>query len=284
MITGRTRVYGLLGHPVRHSLSPAMHNELFRQCGIDAVYVTFEIDPLQADSVGQAVRTLGLAGANLTVPFKERILPALDDLGPEARTCGAVNVVVRRADGALVGHNTDGIGWRDALRTELGLGLYGEDVAILGAGGTGRAIAAAAAEAGAASVTFHNTTRTRAEGAVATLASHFPGTRFGAEPLYAATFARRAPAYTRVVNCTSGGAAPLIDTFPVDDLPPGCLWSDVNYWMADPPRLAACARRGLRIQRGMGMLIHQGARSFEHFTGVRIAHETLRGVLDIGGW
>lgn len=284
MITGRTRVFGLLGHPVRHSLSPAMHNELFRQCGVDAVYVTFEIDPANADSVGQAVRTLGLAGANLTVPFKERILPALDVLGSEARVCGAVNVVVRRADGALVGHNTDGIGWRDALQAELGLGLAGEDVAILGAGGTGRAIAAAAAEAGAASVTLYNATMARAEGAVTTLAPHFPGTRFHAVHLDPAAFALRAPAHTRVVNCTSGGAAPFLDTFPVDDLPPGSLWSDVNYWMADPPRLAACARRGLRIQRGIGMLIHQGALSFEHFTGVRVSHETLRGVLDIGGW
>ncbi len=284
MITGRTRVYGLLGHPVRHSLSPAMHNELFRQCGIDAVYVTFEIDPANADDVGRAVRTLGLAGANLTVPFKERVLPALDVLGAEARACGAVNVVVRRPDGALVGHNTDGIGWRDALRAELGLGLAGEDVAILGAGGTGRAIAAAAAEAGAASVTFYNATLARAERAAETLAAHVPTTRFEALPLDPSVFAERSPGHTRVVNCTSGGAAPRVETFPVEGLPDGALWSDVNYWMADPPRLAACARRGLRIQRGIGMLIHQGALSFQHFTGCEVSHETLRGVLDIGGW
>jgi shikimate dehydrogenase len=284
VITGATRVYGLVGHPVRHSLSPAMHNELFRRCGVDGVYVTFDVAPERAGSVVAAVRALALAGVNLTVPFKERVLPDLDDLGEEARLAGAVNVVVRREDGALVGHNTDGAGYVDALRAELDLGVEGEDVAILGAGGTGRAVAAAVAAAGAGRVTLYNRTPGRAERGVDALSRRFDGTAFDACALAADAFAARAGGHTRVVNCTSGPGAPLVDALPVDALPPGCAWTDANYWMADPPRLAACARRGLRIQRGIGMLIHQGARSFAHFTGHSVGAETIRAVLDVGGW
>ena len=99
MITGATRVYGLVGHPFRHSLSPAMHNELFRRCGVDAVYVTFDVAPERAEEVVPAIRALALAGVNLTVPFKERVLPQLDVLGDDARLAGAVNVTVAPAAG-----------------------------------------------------------------------------------------------------------------------------------------------------------------------------------------
>ncbi len=284
MITGATRVYGLVGHPVRHSLSPAMHNELFRRCGVDAVYVTFDVPPARAGVVVASIRTLGLAGVNLTVPFKEAVLADLDALSPEANLAGAVNVVVRGAEGALTGHNTDGAGYLGALREELGLGVAGEDLAVLGAGGTGRAVAAAAAEAGAHAVTFYNRTLARAERAADTLASRFPATVFHATDLDAASFGRRAGAHTRVVNCTSGPATPLVEQLPVEELPEGAAWTDANYWMADPPRLAACARRGLRLQRGIGMLMHQGARAFTLFTGHVVGPDAIRGVLDVGGW
>ena len=284
MITGATRVYGLVGHPVRHSLSPAMHNELFRRCGVDAAYVTFDVAPERAEEVVPAIRALALAGVNLTVPFKERVLPHLDVLGDDARLAGAVNVVVRARDGALVGHNTDGAGYIDALRAELGLGVVGEDVAILGAGGTGRAVAAAVAAEGARRVTLYNRTPERAARSVDALTQRFGEVVFEACPLAADAFAARAGAHTRVVNCTSGPGAPLVDALAVEALPAGCAWTDANYWMADPPRLAACARRGLRIQRGIGMLIHQGARSFAHFTGHTVGAETIRAVLDVGGW
>lgn len=283
MITGRTRVFGLVGHPVHHSLSPAMHNELFRRAGVDAVYVAFEVPPAGAPDVGRAVRTLGLAGVNLTVPFKEAILPDLDDLAPAARLAGAVNVVLRR-DGRLEGHNTDGLGYVYALREELGVDPAGRGAAVLGAGGTGRAVAAALAEAGAATVHLYNRTLPRAEAAAVALSSRFPGTRFGAAPLTRAAFSRAADVYDLVVNCTSGEGAPAVAALDVGGLRPGAVWTDANYWMADPPQLAACARRGVRIQRGIGMLIHQGALSFELFTGVRVEGDAIRGVLDVGGW
>ncbi len=281
MITGRTRVYALLGHPVRHTLSPAMHNELFRRLGVDAVYVALEVRPEAAGDVASAIRTLGLAGCNLTVPFKERVLPGLDELSESAACAGAVNVVIQE-HGRLVGHNTDGEGYLRALREELAVEVAGRECAILGAGGTGRAVAAALAGAGVASITWLNRTEGRGRAAVEALAPRFPGVRFHSAPLDDAAFSARP--WSLVVNCLSGAGAPVVAEFSVEHLPRSAVWTDANYWMADPPLFAACAARGLRIQRGIGMLMHQGARSFELFTGHAVASDAIRGVLDIGGW
>ena len=284
LVTGRTRVFGLVGHPVHHSLSPAMHNELFRRQGIDAVYACFDVPPGRAGDVAAAIRTLGLAGCNLTVPFKERVVPGLDVLSLEATLAGAVNVVVRAPDGALRGHNTDGAGYLAALRKELGESVEGADVAVLGSGGTGRAVAAALAAAGAAAVTLYNRTQARAEQAAIDIGPRFPATRVDAAPLEPGAWRARAEGHRFVVNCTAGPGAAAVSALDVAPLPAGAVWTDANYWMADPPQLAACARRGLRIQRGVGMLIHQGALSFALFTGNEVDSDTIRGVLDVGGW
>ncbi len=283
MITGRTRVFGLVGHPVRHSLSPAMHNELFRRKGIDAIYVALDVRPERAGAVADAIRTLALAGVNLTVPFKERVLPDLDRLSDTARLAGAVNVVLR-TEGQLVGHNTDGEGYLAALIEEMGVHPAGKSAAILGAGGTGRAVAAALAGAGATHIHLLNRTVARAERACDALAPTFPLTRFIAASLDRAAFSALAPAIDLVVNCTSGEAVPAVAALDVTGLRRGAVWTDANYWMADPPQLVACAGRGVRIQRGIGMLMHQGALSFARFTSIRVDTDTIRGVLDIGGW
>jgi shikimate dehydrogenase len=282
--SARTRVFALIGHPVRHSLSPAMHNELFRRHGVDAVYVALDVAPSQADDVATAVRTLALAGCNLTVPFKERVLPGLDVLRPAAALAGAVNVVIREPDGTLVGHNTDGLGYVRALAEELGVTPEERSAAVLGAGGTGRAVAAALAEHRARAVTLYNRTRARAEAAAAALSPRFPHTRFDAAELTPEGWSARVEGHDLVVNCTSGEGAARVAALDVGGLPQHAVWTDANYWMADPPQLASCARRGIRIQRGIGMLMHQGALSYELFTGRAVDSGAIRGVLDVGGW
>jgi shikimate dehydrogenase len=283
MITGSTRVFGLLGHPVRHSLSPAMHNELFRRARVDAIYVAFDVSPARAGAVADAIRTLALSGVNLPGPVTERVLPGLDALSESARLAGAVNVVVRE-EGALVGHNTDGEGYVRALVEEMGVAPQGRRAIVLGAGGTGRAVAAALATHGAVGVHLLNRTEARAERACQALAATFPGTRFSAGPLTAAGFAAHAPAADLVVNCTSGEAVVTVATLDVRALARGAVWTDANYWMSEPPQLVACAAHGVRIQRGIGMLMHQGALSFGLFTAKTVDADTIRGVLDIGGW
>ena len=159
-ISGHTRVFGLVGHPVRHSLSPRMHTALFEKFGMDAVYVAFVVDPNQASRVADAIRVMDLVGVNLTVPFKELILPDLDTITVAAEEAGAVNVVIQ-VDGVLVGYNTDGEGLISSLNEEHDFDPTGTHCVILGAGGAARAIAASLAVSGAESVVLLNRTEER---------------------------------------------------------------------------------------------------------------------------
>lgn len=283
MITGDTQVFGLVGHPVRRSLSPAMYNELFRRYGIDAVYLAFDVDPAAAERVAQAIRTLDLQGVNLTVPFKERVLPDLDHLTLAAQEAGAVNVVVHR-DGALHGYNTDGEGLMRSL-DETGVPVVGATAVVLGAGGAGRAVASALLDRRAARVHLLNRTRSRADATVQALESRFPGAHLCAEGLTAAAFRQLAAGADLVVNCTAGDAAPLIATFDAAVLAPGATWVDINYWMPRPPQQQRCTELGLRFQDGVGMLVHQAALAFELFTGNPTEGAVLQAIIDteLGG-
>lgn len=278
-ISGRTRVYGLIGHPVRHSLSPTMHSHLFGSIGLDAVYLGFDVHPSAADRLADAIRTLNLAGVNLTVPFKERVLPHLDRVTRAAQEAGACNLVTN-VDGFLTGYNTDGEGLVRSLAAEHGLTPRGLRCVVLGAGGAGRAVAASLGAAGALAVTFLNRTPSRARDAVDHLRAWLPGVRFDWLPLDGDAMVRAAIGCGLVVNCLGAGGEDPVRGFPVHALPPDAVWVDTNYWMADPPALDACARRGLRTSTGIGMLIHQGALSFELFTGYPVDAEALRPALE----
>ncbi len=150
-ITGTTRLYALLGSPVAHSLSPAIHNASFAHLGVDAAYVVFDVDAGQTGAAVAALRTLGIAGFNLTMPCKKAVIEHLDRLSPAAELIGAVNTVNVEADGTLTGHNTDGAGMIRAL-AEAGAALEGCRLLVLGAGGAARAIIAQAGLDGAAQV------------------------------------------------------------------------------------------------------------------------------------
>lgn len=274
MITGRTQLFALVGHPVRHSLSPQMYNHLFAEHGIDAVYLAFDVDPARGADLGPALRTLDIRGVNLTVPFKRTILGDLAHVTRAAEEARACNVVIQQ-DGALVGYNTDGEGFARGLEEEFG-SPAGVDTIVLGAGGAARAVAAGLADRGARSVLFLNRTIDAARASAAHLSGYFAETRFDAGPLDPAAWTAAAPSAGIVVNATGGGAAPLVAALSVDRLPANGIWCDINYWMPDPPNLAAARARGLRVQDGLPMLAHQGALSFELFTGVPVEAAHIR--------
>lgn len=272
-ITGHTRVYGLMGRPIRHSLSPAIYNPIFARHGVDAVYVAFDVDPDDAGGAARAIRTLGLAGCNLTVPLKERVMPHLDSLGPRASVVGSVNVVVS-VDGALRGFNTDGVGLVDCL-SELGI-PGGSRAVVLGAGGTGRAVAAALLEAGWGTVGVLNRTVSRAEQAVADLRAAGVGGALASGPLTAAGFAAVGRGAGLVVNCTAGPGAGAVAALDPAVLAPDATWVDANYWMARPPQQDRCRDLGHRFVLGHGMLVHQARRSLSLFCGLELPATELR--------
>jgi shikimate dehydrogenase len=265
MISGSTRVVAILGDPVAHSRSPAMHNAAFAALGLDWVYVALRVPPAELRAAITGVRALGIAGLNVTVPHKERIVRWLDDVSTAARQIGAVNTVVRRGQ-RLVGENTDAPGFLRAL-AELGFRPRGRRIVLIGAGGSARAAAWAVADAGCARLTILNRTPARA----AALAKAVRGLRAGVVRSAALDLESSAEALVDaelVVNCTSigldGRIAPPIA---VDRTPRDCLFYDLVYGAAPTPFVRLARSRRRRAADGSRMLLHQAALAFELWTG-----------------
>jgi shikimate dehydrogenase len=263
LITGRTRVVGVIGWPARHSLSPVIHNAALTACGLDWVYVAFEVPEGAAGMAVGGMRSLGIEGLSVTMPHKAAVIGALDVLTPDAESLGAVNCISRDGPG-LLGDNTDGIGFLDALRIDEGVDPAGMRCVVVGAGGAGRAVARALGGAGAAEVVVVNRSP---EPAVRAAALAGPTGRVGtAEAVDAADLVVNAtPLGMGVVVTTSGDGEPL----PVDPerLGAGQLVVDLVYHPATTPLLAAARQRGAATANGLGMLIHQAAHAFRRWTG-----------------
>lgn len=264
------RLYGLVGHPVAHSVSPAMHEAGFAATGRPASYLAFDVPPARLAAAVAGLAALGAGGFNVTIPHKEAMLGLVDDLTPLARAAGAVNCVSLR-DGRLVGHNTDCGGLLCSLAEEAGFDPRGRRVVILGAGGFARAAAVAVASAGAAQVTLLNRTLERA----AAIASHVGGA-FGAPvaavppgSTVAADALRRADL---VIQTTPVGMHPR----PVDSplppeqlalLPASALLLDAIYNPRETALMAAARARGLAVVGGLGTLVWQGALAWQEWFG-----------------
>jgi len=277
-ISGHTRIFGLIGHPVRHSLSPAMYNALFKRFEIDAVYLAFDVNPDHSSKVANIIRVMGLEGANLTVPFKERLIDQMDEISTHANATGAINVIIHRND-RLVGYNTDGEGFVQSLSDDNGPDLDGITAIIMGAGGAARAVASGLLSHGAKRIHLLNRTPSRAEATAAALSSAFPGAFISVDALNPNAFSAIAEEARLVVNCTSGAADKMIAQFDPKQLAPEASWVDINYWMETPPCQEACAAAGVRFHDGLGMLAYQGALAFELFTGQPVAGSEVRAIL-----
>ena len=266
-LSGRTRLAIVIGDPVRHSLSPAIHNAAFRACGLDWVYLACEVPEGRVPEALAGASALGIEGISVTMPHKAAVAAAVDELSPTARLLGAVNCVARSGD-RFVGHNTDGDGFLDALAAEAGWSPEGARCAVLGAGGAARAVVLALAGAGAAEVIVVNRTGRRA-----TEAAGLAGGRGRAAT------AGEVGDCDLIVNATPLGMAGHAGTsLPLDPalLRPGRLLVDLVYEPAETALLAAARARGLTAFNGMGMLVHQAARAFEFWTGTEAPSAAMR--------
>lgn len=256
------KLAGVIGDPVGHSLSPTFQGAAFRAAGIDARYEAWPTPLAALPGRIESLRGTDVLGANVTIPHKEVVLPLLDELDRSAALVGAVNTIVNH-EGRLVGHNTDGAGFVEALRHEASFAPEGQPVLLLGAGGAARGIAFALAVAGAG-VRIWNRTPARAE----RLAADVRAAGFSATAV-----ATPDPAGARcVVNCTSVG---MEGTGTEGDTPcdlhradPGTLAVDIVYKPAETAYLKAARNAGLPVLGGLAMLIHQGALGFELWTGL----------------
>lgn len=255
MITGHTRVVALIGTPVRHSRSPALHNAWFRAAGIDAVYVALEA-PLDTDAA--AMVRGGLWGANLTIPFKRTVLDRVDRLEAEAEVTGAVNTLYRDGD-LLVGANTDVDGWAtDACRhTELA----GRRAVVLGAGGAAVAVAYALAKHGVGRV--HIANRSPAGAVVDRLRQAAPTVAWSHGALSPDAVADA----DLVVQALPAAGRAAVEALDLDRLAPEGTWFDLNYFDPDPPAFPSVRARGWQTVDGHGMLEAQAALAFQRWAG-----------------
>ena len=274
---------GLIGFPIRHSISPAFQQPAFDAEGLD---IRYELWELPGDQLGVAIERLrepSCLGANVTIPHKARIIPHLDAVDSTARALGAVNTIVHRG-GQLVGSNTDLIGFADALRRDANFEPRGKRVVVLGAGGSARAVVAALAMGGAIAI---DVCARRIEQAASLMVDFHGAGITGGPTTVTAHRLDQSPALKNlldkaelVVNATPIGMVHRPEAgesaIPADWLYPGLLVFDLVYNPAETPLLRAARERGARTLNGLPMLIYQGAASFERWTGHTAPVELMR--------
>ena len=271
MITGYTRIVGVMGAPVEHSRSPQMHNAALAKAGLDYVYVPFHVHPGDIARALEGFKALNVVGINVTLPHKEAVLPYLTSISREAALIGAVNTLSFR-DGEIHGDNTDAEGFLRALQeTEGGDGEHRlfREVVVLGAGGAARAVVVALALAGAKRILIANRTTTKAVALAEEMQQKTNVTMHGMGLTDARVdeAVRKSTLLVNTATASMDAAAPLL----IDDtvLSPHTFVYDIVYTPPVTPLMHAAAERGCKTLGGMGMLVHQGALAFEKWTGIK---------------
>lgn len=279
-ITAKTKIVGLFGWPLGHSLSPVMHNAAFAATGLDYVYLPLPVAPEFLSQAVAGIRALGFAGVNVTIPHKIAVMEYLDEIDGSAKLVGAVNTIVV-ADGRLIGYNTDAGGYIRSLK-EAGVSIAANSAVILGAGGAARAVVAGFIEAGAASVVVAARDKSKAGNMAQLFAAtaQVNGVSWDSEE-FAAALANA----DIVVNATPLGMYPETQKQPPiewDLLQHSAVISDLVYNPLITSFLSEGTRRGHPVVGGEGMLIEQGAMAFELWTGSKAPTTVMRQALLIG--
>ena len=268
-------LYGLIGYPVKHSLSALMHNAAFKHLGIEAEYRLFEVKPEGLKEFFDGFRTKGISGINITIPHKTRSVYFMDDLSDKAKLIEAINTVAMKGD-RLVGYNTDGIGFLRSLKEDLGFNPKGKIVFVLGAGGAGRAVSFSLAKEGVTRIVLVDKDWDKAailardvekKTQTETIAIEFNGR--GVKELVLNS--------DLVVNATpcgmkKQGPAPL----PEDFLHRSLAVFDLIYNPGETTLIKEARKKGLKAVNGLGMLIYQGAAAFELWTGKKAPIDVMR--------
>ncbi len=268
-IDASTRITGILGWPVGHSLSPLMHNAAFASLELNWAYVAFPVAP---GSVGTAIRGLaaaGVAGLNVTIPHKHEVIDSCSAVSAAVEAIGAANTLVPDGEGGFRADNTDAAGFMRAIDEQAPIELHGAKVLLLGAGGASRAVVFALRQRGA-DLIIANRTPERAEA----LGTAIPFTQ--------EAIRRAVDDCALIVNATSlgMGSDEVPAALPLEGIGPDHVVNDLVYRVGGTPWLHAVHQRGARTVDGLGMLLHQGAAAFEQWTGRAAPVDAMRGALE----
>ncbi len=269
-IDATTKIVGVIGYPVAHSLSPQMHNSAFAHLGLNYVYLAWEVEPSKLEWAIEGVRGLGIVGLNVTIPHKERVARLLDELSEEAEMVGAVNTI-HNVDDKLLGYNTDVEGFRRALGEEV----RGKRAVVLGAGGAGKAVVYALVSDGASCIILNRT-----EGKAKELMQRYKELGDVSAGEFNASNLRKALSEADIlVNATPLGMKGEVIEGVEGALGEHLIVMDLVYNPRETPLLRLARERGARVVEGWKMLLYQGAFSFEIWTGKKAPLEVMAKVL-----
>lgn len=267
-ISGRTKITGLFGYPVEHTLSPAMHNAAFKSLGLDYCYVPFSVHPDYLEDAVKAIRALNLCGVNVTVPHKEKVIPLLDEINEEASFIGAVNTIVNLY-GRLIGYNTDGRGFIQSL-LERGISFESKNVLIVGAGGASRAISYYLSQK-SKTLYLYDIDKEKLEKLVNDL-KNIRNNISSVEDIV------RLERFHIIINATPlGWKKEDLLPFDISRLMPNQIICDLIYRKTQ--LLKNASKKGCVTLNGLGMLLWQGAFAFELWTGKKPPVEIMRKAL-----
>ncbi|WP_338588025.1 shikimate dehydrogenase [Paenibacillus sp. Y5S-9] len=265
---------GVMGDPIAHSKSPAMHNAALQAAEVNGMYMPLHVHPDQLEAAVRGIVALGYRGVNVTIPHKEQVMQYLDVIDESARLIGAVNTIVNEG-GTLTGYNTDGIGYVRSLKEEAVPELAGKRIAVLGAGGAARGVIYALALEKPERIHILNRTADRAIALASDLRGHGLGEISGSGMEDVATVLATADI---VINTTAAGMHPYVDDVPVDPtlIREGAAVSDLIYNPLETRLLQESRMRGCTVHGGLGMFVYQGAVAFEYWLGIPAPVETMR--------
>jgi len=265
MVDAKTKVVGLIGHPVEHSFSPIMHNAAFKDKGLNYIYVAFDVLPENLKYVIDGAKALGIVGFNVTIPHKIEIMKYLDEIDEDAQLIGAVNTI-KIEDGKAIGYNTDGIGARKALEEEIGK-VKGKNIVIYGAGGAARAVAFELAKDN--NIIIANRTVEKAEKLAKEIAEKL-NKKFGEEVKFSGLDVDL-NGIDIIINATPIGMYPNVDAEPIvkaENMREDMVVMDLVYNPLETVLLKEAKKVNAKTINGLGMLIYQGAVAFKIWTGV----------------
>lgn len=277
-VHGKTRVLCIIGNPVRHSLSPIMQNAAFAASSLDYLYVPFAVAPEDLAQAVAGLKALGVCGFNVTIPHKTTIIPFLDRLDESAAAAGAVNTV-QVSDSGLTGYNTDGDGLVDSLATDLDYTPGAGQIFVAGAGGAARGAIAALCRSGAKRILVCNRSLENAIAVMLEMNIRYPETRI--DVVKQNNVSREQLRSTSLLlNTTSLGMnGERIEGIDLSDLPENAKVYDMVYSKSGTPLVQEASARGLLAVNGLGMLVAQGERAFEIWTGQKPPEGVMRQAL-----
>jgi shikimate dehydrogenase len=265
-INAKTKVYGVIGDPIEHSLSPIIHNAAFKKLKLNAVYLAFKVSPTNLADAVKGLKSLGVSGFNVTIPHKISIIPLLDEVDSLAEKIGAVNTV-KNVDGKLVGYNTDGEGALKALE-ENGVSLKNKKIVLVGAGGASKALAFTFANY-AEELIILNRTEEKAINLAASISKNY-GLKVKGLRLNEENLALELKDADILVNTTSVGMYPNIKETPIPKklIKPGMVVFDIVYKPLKTRLLRDAKLKGAKVVDGLAMLVYQAVKAFEIWTGL----------------